>query len=96
MTRREEVIEILENGPSSIKDLAVHFSVSIKVIETDLSHIQKSLHRDINKILLVKPAECISCKFIFKSNSKLRCPKKCPECHSERINPNLFKIEQKN
>ena len=94
MTRREEIVEFLEGNPANAKDLADYFGVTKKIIEDDLTHLQKSLKRN-NKQLLVKPAFCISCNFTFKMKSRIKDPKKCPECHNERISPSLFKIELK-
>jgi predicted Zn-ribbon and HTH transcriptional regulator len=95
LTRREEIIELLLDSEFNSKDLADYFDVGIKVIVNDIDHIQKSLRRKSDKQILVKPAKCVSCDFTFKSGSKIKDPKKCPKCHSERIIPRYFKIEKK-
>ena len=93
MTRREDIIEYLKNNPSSINELAVMFETVNSVIAEDLEHIFKSLKKDPEQ-LLIKPASCLKCEYIFPAHRKrFSDPKKCPECHSERIDPQIFKIE---
>ena len=94
MTRREEIIEYLSTTPASIKTLAIRFEVSLKDVEQDLAHIHKTL-KNQQKQLLIRPAECVSCHYQFKgkmNETRVKEPKKCPECHSERINPQLFTV----
>ena len=91
LTRREDIIEYLCSNPASAKVLSVHFDVPIKEIEIDLEHIRKSVRR-MKKKLLVAPAHCVSCDYQFGSK-KVKLPKKCPECHGQRIQARMFKIE---
>ena len=97
MTRRENIIEYLKNNPATIVELSVHFEVTQQVIVQDFEHIFKTLKNANPKVnILIRPAECLNskCNYIFPSHRKrISDPKKCPECHSERINPQLFKIE---
>ena len=93
MTRREEIIEYLKNTPSTINELAVLFETVNSVIVEDLEHVFKSLKKSPEQ-LLIKPASCQKCEYVFPAHRKrFSDPKKCPKCHSERINPQVFKIE---
>lgn len=94
MTRREEIIEYLVATPATIKTLALHFEVSSKDVEQDLVHIHKTL-KNKQKQLMIRPAECNVCHYQFKgkiTEFRVKEPKKCPECDSERINPQLFTV----
>ena len=93
MTRREDIIEYLKKNPSTINELAILNETVSSVIVEDLEHIFKTLKNEPEN-LLIKPASCINCDYIFSAKrKKYSDPKKCPECHSERINPQVFKIE---
>ena len=95
MTRREDIINHLKINPSTINELAIMFETVNNVIVEDLEHIFKTLKNEPEN-LLVKPAECLNskCNYIFPAHrNRFSDPKKCPECHSERINPQVFKIE---
>ena len=63
-----------------------------KVILEDLKAIQKTLRRE-GKVLLIKPAECRKCGFVFPPEIKV--PSRCPRCKSEWIEEPRFKIEPK-
>jgi predicted Zn-ribbon and HTH transcriptional regulator len=95
MTRRESIIDHLKTNPSTITELAIMFETVSGVIVEDLEHIFKTLKNSPGQ-LLIKPAECLNskCNFVFPAHRKrFSDPKKCPECHSERIANQVFKIE---
>lgn len=94
MTRREEIIDYLKLNPTNITELSVMFDTTPAVIAEDLEHIFRTL-KNVPEQLLIKPAECQNpkCNFVFPARrKKFSDPKKCPECHSERIAPQIFKI----
>ena len=90
MTRREEIIKLLEKRATSIQQIANMYRTSIEDILEDLPHIKASIKP---KKLNIIPAECRKCGFIFKERTKLKAPSKCPRCRSEWIDEPLFKIE---
>ena len=93
MTRREDIMELLKTTDATIKELALRFETTSSVISNDLEHIFKSLKRSESQ-LLIRPAQCMKCNFVFSNARKrLSDPSKCPKCHSERIDPQLFKID---
>ncbi|NCN64672.1 MAG: transcriptional regulator [Candidatus Altiarchaeum hamiconexum] len=76
-----------------IRALSIRYKFPEKVIADDIKHIKKSIsHRGK---LMIKPAECINCGFVFKEREKIKSPSKCPECKSERIMECLFMIVEK-
>ncbi|MHA2364906.1 MAG: transcriptional regulator [Candidatus Hodarchaeales archaeon] len=94
MTRREDIVSFLEKRPATIDDLSYIFEIPKNTVVSDIEHIFRSLKRR-NKKLLIKPAYCLNsdCNFIFSAKRKrISDPGKCPNCHSERINHQLFKI----
>ena len=65
---------------------------SKKLILEDLKAIQKSLRR-VGKVLLVKPAECRKCGFVFRP--EINIPSRCPRCKSEWIEEPRFMIAER-
>lgn len=90
MTRREEIIGILEKEEKSGQELANHFKIDAPEILEDLMHIELSIKP---RKLIRKPAKCKKCGFTFKERSKVKKPSKCPRCNSEWILAPLFRIE---
>ena len=89
MTRREQIIEMLEKDEMAAQDLANHFRTELFEILEDLDHIRYSIKP---RKLKVKPATCKECGFAFEERSKIKRPSKCPRCRSESIVPPLFSI----
>ena len=90
MTRREEIAALLEKKALSAQQLADRFQIIPPDIIEDLEHIKKSIKP---KRLIVIPARCEDCGFVFKEREKIKKPSKCPKCRSERILSPLFKIK---
>jgi release factor glutamine methyltransferase len=90
MTRREEIIQVLQETEMTSLELAHHFKTTKRTILSDLEHIRKSL-RNKNEELVVKMPVCNHCGFIFKLTS-VKEPSKCPKCNSEWIDPPTYRV----
>ena len=91
MTRRQEIIALLEKEEKSAQNLANLFKVELFEILVDLKHIKYSIKP---RKLVMKPAQCKKCSFKFKERSKIKKPSRCPSCKGEWIMAPLFKINQ--
>ena len=67
----EEICEILDIKKRSI-------------VYEDVDHISKSVKRE-NKELLIRPASCGKCQFVFNVGKTAKAPSKCPKCRSQWI-----------
>ncbi len=91
-TVRHRIVAELEQGPLSAFDLSGLVGVPEKEVAGHLEHISQSLHRT-DKRLVVRPAECAKCGFIFEKRDRLTRPGKCPLCRSESIHAPLFSVK---
>ena len=89
MTRRQEIIEMLEMGEWSLEHLANHFKTTLKEIILDFNHIPKSIRP---RRLKITPAYCKKCGFLFRDRTRINRPSKCPDCKSEWIESAKYKI----
>ncbi|MCD6189294.1 MAG: transcriptional regulator [Thermococcus sp.] len=93
-TRRQKIIKLLEERDYSVSELAILLDMrgkgSRKVILEDLRTIAGIVKRE-GKVLLIQPAQCKKCGFVFKPEIKI--PGRCPKCRSEWIEEPRFKIE---
>ena len=90
---RKELIDLLENNPMGLHELAQLLGMPVKTVEDDLQHLLKSLkHGD--HTLMITPAECRKCGFHFEKQ-KLHKPGKCPQCHGTWIREPLLEIKAK-
>lgn len=90
-TVRQMMIENLRNGPVSAKDISALVGIPEKDIFPHLEHIRKSLHHGPNR-LLMEPARCKLCSFVFHKRERFSKPGHCPACPRSCIDEPCFMI----
>jgi predicted Zn-ribbon and HTH transcriptional regulator len=90
-TVRQHIISALENRDLSVRDISVEVGVSEKEAYEHLHHIQKTMSRE-GASLVVTPAECRKCGFVFSKRERLKRPGRCPVCRAETISGPSFGI----
>lgn len=92
-TIRHDIIKFLKMGRSfTAREISGHVSISEKEVLNHLHHIEKTLHNEKEKLIMM-PAECLVCGFVFKRRERFRKPSRCPECKSEHVEEPSFSIE---
>ncbi len=91
-TIRRQMRTVLEQCPCSAKDLSADIRISEKEVYAHLEHIEKSLSKS-SRPLIVTPAVCKKCSFVFSKRDRLKKPGKCPVCRGESIQEPLFSLE---
>nr|KXH72256.1 MAG: hypothetical protein AM325_01920 [Candidatus Thorarchaeota archaeon SMTZ1-45] len=87
LTRRERIAELLERTeyPLTAEEICQLLDIEKRsIVYDDIDHISKSVKREA-KELLVRPASCGRCQFIFKVRKSAKAPGKCPKCKSQWI-----------
>jgi predicted Zn-ribbon and HTH transcriptional regulator len=92
-TIRQEIISLLEGNILSAREISAHVGVSQKEVYEHLEHIQRTINKG-ERNLLVTPAVCKKCGFIFRKRERLRKPGKCPVCRNEVIGEPLFSVRK--
>lgn len=82
-TRRQEIVERLRSEEWAFDDLRHDLCLTVRVLEEDLKHIQKSV-RAAGDRLQVRSASCEGCGFEFTTKA-LHPPGRCPSCRERRI-----------
>ena len=91
-TIRREILSRLREGPVSAKELSAGVGIPEKEVAGHLEHIRKTIAQSGLR-LIVTPAECRKCGFLFAKRERLTKPGKCPVCKSESIHEPLFAVE---
>lgn len=91
-TIRQEMIDVLSEGPQTIRDLSQAVGIMEKDVVAHLPFIEKSLKRQ-GKVLKNQPYQCMGCGFVFEGRKKYSKPGKCPSCKKSRIEQAFFWIE---
>ena len=86
-TRRKSNAELLEKSekPINAQDICITLDIkSRSIVYEDIGHIAKSV-RNSGKELLIRPASCGKCGYIFSTRKVASRPSKCPKCRSQWI-----------
>ena len=91
-TLRRKIFSVLEQGPRTAKGLSAEIRITEKEVYDHLEHLRKSMNK-AGRHLVIEPAECKKCGFVFSKRERLKKPGKCPVCRGESIREPLFSIE---
>lgn len=92
-TPRASIREALLGRALTARELSARTSLREKDVTEHLEHLERSVRREGDR-LIIEPAKCLGCGFVFKARSRFTAPGSCPECRSERITPPAFRIEK--
>jgi len=93
-TIRQAIIEALHEGPCSARELSAAAGTPEREVPFHLEHIRKSITLSGQR-LIVTPAQCKKCGFVFSKREKLTRPGKCPVCKGESLREPRFMIDKK-
>lgn len=91
-TVREALRKALLRGPSTARDLSAEVGLREKDVAEHLAHLVRSASHRAER-LVVEPATCLACGYLFRERTRLTRPGACPACRSSRIDPPVFRIE---
>lgn len=92
-TVRHLLSAVLREHTLSAKEMSVYLRIPEREVYEHLEHIRKSLGKS-DYHLLVTPAQCERCGFVFRKRTRLAKPGKCPMCLCNLILPPLFSIRK--
>jgi predicted Zn-ribbon and HTH transcriptional regulator len=90
-TLRQSILDCLEEGPATARELSALVRIREKDVGPHLEHLGKSLRRS-GKQLVIEPAECLQCGFRFEKRRRFTKPSACPRCRCQRIDPPVFRL----
>ena len=90
-TLRHGIVSLLDGDELTAREISEALGICEKEVYGHLEHIR--LHkRDLH--LLITPAVCRKCGFVFRKRERLKKPGRCPVCRGELISEPLFSIEK--
>jgi len=90
-TIRENIITALQGQALTAREISGVIGISEKEVATHLPHIDRSLSRRGQK-LVIHPTHCRGCGYTFKKDNHFKKPSRCPRCKSERLEPPRFSV----
>lgn len=83
-TIRQRISTVLQNGPVTAREISEQVGIAEHDVAGHLEHLRHSLQRQ-NRTLIVHPAACKKCGFLFSKRQRLSKPGRCPLCRGESI-----------
>jgi hypothetical protein len=90
-TIRQQMIALLIEGEMSARELSQAMSIREKEVYDHLPHIARSLAVQ-NKKLIIQPAQCLSCGYIFEDRKRFTRPGRCPRCKKSHLDVPMYRI----
>lgn len=90
-TIRRHIVNLLCEYELSAREISRTLHVPEREVNDHLDHIRRSLHHQ-NRRLVVTPALCDHCGFVFSKRDRVSKPGKCPDCHRGTIRAPRFSI----
>jgi len=91
-TIRKQMIELLDKREMSAREISQTIRIREKEVYTHLSHISRSVNAQRKKLIII-PAECLECGFVFEKRKRFTRPSRCPHCKSEHIRNPAYRID---
>lgn len=92
-TVRQSILALLRRSEATALEISEEVGIQARDVYGHLHHIQHSLHREGDS-LIVQPAECRGCGFVFVKRDRLRRPGRCPVCRGESISQPRYSVVQ--
>jgi len=85
------MIELLDKKEMSARELSRTMGIREKEVYAHLSHIARSVTAQRKKLIII-PAECLGCGYVFENRKRYTRPSRCPHCKSEYIQNPVYRI----
>ncbi len=90
-TARQAIAALLRQSAMTAREISAEAHVSERDVAGHLEHLARSLSA-AGERLVVEPAACAKCGFVFEARDRTRRPSRCPRCRSERIHSPRFRV----
>ena len=91
-TIRKRMIALLRGSALSARELSVQVGIPERDVPSHLEHLRHSLHGTDERLLVV-PAACRRCGFVFAKRERFERPGRCPACRGGSISEPRFVVE---
>jgi transcriptional regulator len=93
VTIRRQIARMLRDGEFTARDISQILGIREKEVYEHLPHVERSAGPGEN--LIVQPARCMNCGFVFAKRKRFTSPGRCPVCRSESISRPVYGMRGK-
>ena len=90
-TIRQQMMELLAEKEMSARQLSQAVRIREKEVYEHLLHIAQTLSTK-RKRLVIRPAQCLACGYVFQNRKRFTRPGRCPQCKKSYIQEPTYRI----
>jgi predicted Zn-ribbon and HTH transcriptional regulator len=90
-TIRQQMILLLTEQELSARELSQSLGIREKEVYDHLPHIARSVAARKQK-LIIQPAQCLGCGYVFKDRTRFTRPGRCPHCKKTHLDEPRYRI----
>ncbi len=90
-TIRQKIISLLIDGELSAREISAQVGISEKEVTEHFVHIARSVASQ-NKRVVISPADCQTCGYVFEDRKRFTRPGRCPRCKKSHVRSPRFRI----
>jgi len=90
-TVRRRILSLLSGRPLTARQISAEVGIPEKEAYAHLPHVKRTVAR-LGGRLVVTPAECRQCGYVFRKRERPDRPGRCPVCRGESISEPLFAV----
>jgi transcriptional regulator len=79
---------MLKDDEFTARDISRILGITEKEVYEHLPHVERSAGPGVN--LIIDPARCLKCGFVFIKRKRFTSPGRCPVCRSESISQPVY------
>jgi predicted Zn-ribbon and HTH transcriptional regulator len=90
-TIRQRIIDLLSEHQLTAREISQAIGIREREVYGHLDHVARSTaaHR---KRLVVDPARCLACGYVFENRKRLTRPSRCPRCRHSHLQEPTYQI----
>jgi predicted Zn-ribbon and HTH transcriptional regulator len=92
-TIRQQIIVLLIEKEMSARELSQAIGIREKEVYKHLPHIARSVAVQKQK-LIIQPAQCLGCGYVFKERKRFTRPSRCPRCKKSHLDEPRYLISR--
>jgi transcriptional regulator len=92
-TIRRRMILLLTEREMGARELSQSLGIREKEVYDHLTHMGRSVSAQ-GKRLLVHPAKCLLCGYVFEDRKRVSPPSRCPRCKRTHIQRPLYAVRE--
>jgi hypothetical protein len=90
-TIRKRIIELLSEDELTAREISQAIGIRERDVYSHLPHVARSTAAQ-DKRLVVHPARCLACGYVFENRKRLTRPSRCPRCKRTHLQEPTYQV----